>query len=273
MSVVFKWKPSDFDDLVRSCDLDDATPYILKYMPREGPVLEAGCGLARFVKYLSDKGFQNVIGVELSEETVAAVKCRAPQLDVRYADVSALPLDDNSMAGVISLGVVEHFFEGPGRPLREMLRVLKPGCYAVITVPCVNTIRKAKYGLGSYHLQHRLRALGRRVLRGKRSAGPGRDGAPDSRRHKFRRWPVMGPFLEYRFTRKEFLAELDRAGFSLVESVPICLMDGVYHEFGKAFVSFGNWKFYPNAFGRAVNRALSAVPYFHNHMLLCVVTK
>jgi SAM-dependent methyltransferase len=273
MSVVFKWKPGDFDDLVRSCDLDDATPYILKYMPREGPVLEAGCGLARFVKYLADKGFQNVIGVELSEETVGAVKRLAPQLDVRCADVSALPFDDNSMAGLISLGVVEHFVEGPGRPLREMLRVLKPRCYAVITVPCVNTIRKAKYSLSIYHLQHRLRALGRKVLRRKRSAGAGRDGARDSRRYKFRRWPILGPFLEYRFTRKEFLAELERAGFSVVESVPTCLIDGVYHEFGKAFVSFGNWKFYPNALGRAVNRALSAVPFSHNHMLLCVLTK
>ena len=273
MSTVFHWNPRDFDNLVRSCDVDDATPYILRYMPRGGPTLEAGCGLARFVKYLSDRGFEKVTGVELSEETVTTVNALAPQLEVRRADVSDLPFNDNSMAGIISLGVVEHFSEGPQRPLREMLRVLKPGGYAIITVPCVNAIRKVKYALRIYHLTWHLKGLARKILGRKPVAGRGHGDRLEHCDCRFRRWPVFGPFMEYRFTKREFVAELGQAGFVVVDSAPTNLIDGVYLEFGKAFVSFRNWAFHPNLFGRMLNRALSAVPFFHNHMLLCVVSK
>jgi len=42
MSIVFKWNEEDYFDLLESCDNDDTAPYILKYMPKDGLVVEAG---------------------------------------------------------------------------------------------------------------------------------------------------------------------------------------------------------------------------------------
>lgn len=234
-------------------------------MPQQGTILDAGCGLARFVRYLSQKGFK-VVGIEWNRETVSMVNTLAPDLDVRWGDISQLPFKDNSMAGVISLGVVEHFAEGPEKPLEEMLRVLKPGAHGIITVPCVNAIRRVKYALRIYGLRRSLRRI-------RKKEAMEEDNPYCRHQTSFRRWPVSGRFGEYRFTKRQFEKEITEVGFSLVESVPIALMDGIYHEFGPAFVSFRNWRFYPNVLGKSLNYLLSQIPFFHNHMHLCVVKK
>ena len=71
----------------------------------------------------------------------------APNLDVRTGDVSSLQYEDSSVSGIICLGVIEHFFKGPEKPLKELHRVLKPGHYAIFTVPAFNVIRRIKYFL------------------------------------------------------------------------------------------------------------------------------
>lgn len=86
-------------------------------------------------------------------------------------------------------------------------------------------------------------------------------------------YPVFGDFYEYRFTKKEFENAFIRTGFRIVESIPIAHLDGIYHEFGRLFISFHNWEFYPNIMGKCLNTLLSKVPFCHNHMHLCVVTK
>ena len=134
MSIIFTWKKEDFEYLLKSCDRDEVTPYILKYLPISGKIVEAGCGLGRFVKYLTDKGY-DVVGVELSEETVRNVKEVDPQLNVIHGDVLNMPFRTNSIDGVIALGVIEHFISGIEDPLKEIYRILKQGGVAVITVP------------------------------------------------------------------------------------------------------------------------------------------
>lgn len=53
-------------------------------------------------------------------------------------DVTCLPYEDNSMSGYISLGVVEHFIEGPQKAIAEAYRVLRPGGIAIITTPNIS---------------------------------------------------------------------------------------------------------------------------------------
>jgi len=142
-STIFTWKKEDFWYLLKSCDKDEATPYILKYLPKSGKIIEAGCGLGRFVKYLSDEGY-DIEGIEYSEETVRIVKEIDPGLKVIQGDVLNMPYRTNSIDGIISLGVVEHFISGCDKPLKEMYRILKPGGVAIITVPSFNLIRKVK---------------------------------------------------------------------------------------------------------------------------------
>lgn len=270
MSIVFKWRKEDFDSLVKSCSRDSATPYILKYMPKNGRIVEAGCGLGRYVVYLSKMGF-DIEGVEISGDTVDVIKRRLPDLKVIQGNISRLPYADNSISGVISLGVVEHFIDGPELPLREMNRVLKPDCFAIITVPSLNYIRMLKYKSGYYALKVRLkqidfirRLFGKELLH-KKVIG--------NRKYKYMPYIVSGEFFEYLFAKEEFEGELVKVGFKIIESVPIATMDGIYHEFGKTFVSFRNWEFQPNILGRLLNDLLSKIPFCHNHMHLCVESK
>ena len=280
MSIEFSWRPEDFNSLVESCGRDTATPYILKYMPYNGVVLEAGCGLGRYVEFLLRRGF-NIVGVELSQDTVDAVRALAPHLDVRRGDVSELDFEHDSISGIISLGVVEHFVAGPEKPLRETFRALKPGCYAVITVPSFNYIRRIKYLLGPVNpvkiakQSNTIRRLfGKKPInkRTSRRFVHCRGAVPYKYRHQLD-WLKLDKFFEYVFSKQEFEEELGKVGFTIVESAPIALMDGIHHDISKRIVPFGDWTFYPNSLARALNYVLGRISFCHNHMHLCVVRK
>ena len=281
MSIEFRWRPEDFNSLVESCERDTATPYILKYMPKDGVVLEAGCGLARYVEFLSRRGF-NVVGVELSQDTVDAVRALVPHLDIRQGDVSELDFENDSISGIISLGVVEHFVIGPEKPLREMFRVLNPGAYAVVTVPSFNHIRKVKYRLDPINLVRIAkqsntirRILGKRPINMRTSRGRFvyRRGAVPYKHRRQLDQLQLEEFFEYVFSKQEFEVELREIGFTIVESVPIALMDGIYHDISKRIVPFRDWTFYPNSLAKALSAILGKISFCHNHMHLCVVRK
>lgn len=277
MSIIFTWKREDFGYLLKSCDKDEATPYILKYLPKSGKTVEAGCGLGRFVKYLSGRGY-NIEGFEYNEEIVHTIKEIDPSLKVIQGNILNMPYRPNSIDGVILLGVVEHFIDGCDKPLEEIYRVLKLGGIAIITVPCFNLIRRIKkyfyineinYFLNPIRIAKRsniIRKLLKKNLRTEKFSY-------NRNKSNLYIYPVFGDFFEYRFTKSQFENALRNAGFTIIESVPVAHMDGVYHEFGKLFVSFKNWEFFPNIMGKTFNKLLSTIPFCHNHMHLCVVRK
>lgn len=279
MSVIFNWKKEDFGYLLKSCDKDEVTPYIIKYLPKSGKIVEAGCGLGRFVKYLSDRGYDNIIGIEYNGETVHYIKEIAPELNIIQGDVLNMPYRTRSIDGIISLGVIEHFSsEGCDKLLKEMYRILKSGELAIITVPSFNLIRRIKKYLYIYEIDYFLNPISiarrsniiRRLLKKKLKIGKF---SYNRNKSKYYIHPMFGDFFEFRFTKNQFEDLLISAGFTIVESIPIGHMDGVYHEFGKLFVSFKNWKFFPNIIGLFLNSLLSRIPFCHNHMHLCVVRK
>ena len=112
--------------------------WITKYVPRFGKVVEGGCGLGRYVFYLKRLGI-DIEGIDFSHEAVDKLNEIKHKIDPStkfdYGDVTSLPYEDNSVSGYISLGVVEHFIEGPQKAIAEAYRVLKPGGIAIITVP------------------------------------------------------------------------------------------------------------------------------------------
>ncbi len=275
MSHVFNWDPKQFHRDVESCKYADETPLILKYMPKSGTILEAGCGLSRYVKYLTDMGY-DVIGIELGKDAVEEAKKIAPYIDTRHGDVTDLDFEEETFSGIISLGVVEHFIEGPHRPLAEMYRVLKQGGYALISVPCMNWLRNIKYGIGMGIRNERTPV---RVLKHSAMLRKLFGKHPVERlilrqrpyRHKDR--AVDGNFYEYYFTRKELESELLRTGFKLVESLPIRKEIGLYFELGGLFANTDLIMEYFAPLGKLVDRTVTQIPFFHNHMLMCVVTK
>ncbi len=268
MSFVFQWKIEDLNNQIASCEFCQETSYVLKYMPKNGKILEAGCGSGRYVIYLSRKGF-DITGIELGNEIVQAVNRIIPEADIRQGDILHIPFDDNSLHGIISLGVIEHFTEGPHEALQEMYRVLKPNHYAIITVPSFNYIRRTKWLLGIPPLNSQFISWASFAAKKMRRKKMRYSNLP----YKEKKQVIPEIFFEYYFTQQEFEKELKRAGFEIVESIPWKKLDGIHFELGSSFVKYDGVKFTPNLFGAALNFILSAIPFTHNHMHLCVVKK
>ena len=138
---VDSWKGIRPESEIQMWDFYGLRQWILKYVPKHGKSVEAGCGLGRYVFYLSQLGL-DIEGIDFSEPTIHCLnkwkKEHDLDADFKTGDVTNLPYDDNSLSGYISLGVVKHFIEGPHRPLSEAFRVLRPGGIAIITTPSIS---------------------------------------------------------------------------------------------------------------------------------------
>ncbi len=168
-------------------------PFV-KYLPKTGPVLEAGCGLGQYVAALRARGYA-VEGVEWGRKTVETVLAARPDLPIRTGDVTRLEVPDGYYHGYISLGVIEHRQEGPEPFLKEAYRVLIPGGVALISVPYIHGLRRMKARLGLY----RGRAEGL-------------------------------AFYQYAFNQEEMGAFLRAAGFTVVDTWVYAGFKGVKDE-------------------------------------------
>lgn len=110
---------------------------VREYLPDHAVVLEGGCGTGHLVDALNFWGYK-AIGIDFAEKTVNRVKSIQPDMAIMCGDVRNLPFVDNTFDGYFSLGVIEHFWEGYGPILKEIKRVMKPGGYLFLSVPCIS---------------------------------------------------------------------------------------------------------------------------------------
>lgn len=178
------WQDVSIDEAIASARNDVVLRDIFyKYLPRNRNILEAGCGLGQWVKVLKGEGYE-IEGVDFSKETIEKVKKYDSTLPVKVADVLDLPYPDNYFGGYVSLGVMEHFEEGPEGVLKEAFRVLKNQGIIIASVPYFNLIKKIKSELGLY--------------------GKTKEGA----------------FYQYYFTKREFADILKQTGFRPLAITP-----------------------------------------------------
>jgi len=118
-----------------------------RYLPRQGRVIEAGCGLGNLVLALRARGY-DCEGVEWAPETVERVRSMAPDLPIRVGDVLKLDVPDKYYHAYVSLGVVEHRPEGPEPFLVEAARVLADDGVMLLSVPHFHGLRRLKARLG-----------------------------------------------------------------------------------------------------------------------------
>jgi SAM-dependent methyltransferase len=109
---------------------------LLKYLPKSGTIIEAGCGKGQYVLGLRARGY-DCAGYDFAKKTINCVKSLYPALPVFEADVRNLPLPDNSAAAYISLGVMEHFIDGPAEVINESRRILKTKGILIVSIPQV----------------------------------------------------------------------------------------------------------------------------------------
>ncbi len=105
-----------------------------KILPKQGRILEAGCGRGQIVWALQRAGY-NVLGVDFSEPLVKLAKHAKPNLNIHIGDVRELCIADDSLCAYISLGVVEHYWDGMSSILGEARRVLKKEGLLLVSVP------------------------------------------------------------------------------------------------------------------------------------------
>jgi SAM-dependent methyltransferase len=265
-TILFEWDFDQFNRLVSNCNHDDTVQLALKYLPREGCILEAGCGPGHVIEYLQTRGY-DIEGVELNAPVVAEVRRRYPHLRISVGDVAALPCADNTYSGLLSFGVVEHFRHGMSPPLTEHLRVLKPGGIAVISVPSFSTLRRIKHRLRSW-----LRPLRPRNWPGRRQPG-----LPVNRRGEngfiYHVMPRQGDFFEYWLRREEFEREITAAGFEIVASLPTHHYTGLWSEFGERWVRNDNRHFQPRPWAVAFHQVMRHWPFFHSFMHTIIARK
>lgn len=168
---------------------------ISRVMPKEGKILEAGCGSGWVVNALMNLG-HDVEGIDSSQELVSIVKSKYPELPIRLGDVLSLDAPDSCYQGYISLGVIEHRQAGCEPFLKEAYRVLRPGGIIYVSVPYFNLLRRLKYSnSNSPHLKSDHSA-----------------------------------FYQYGFTKNYFRDVLETAGFRLLRFEPIGASRGLRED-------------------------------------------
>jgi len=269
MNIIYEWDESEIEALLISCKSEDVWPLIqMSFLPGT-KLLDAGCGTGRWVRFLTDKGY-SVIGLEYSYKTVQMVNKVWPDLDVLQGNCDASPFQAESFDGAISFGVVEHWVDGPRKPLLELYRVLKPGAKLIVTVPCMNKVRRLKRFFYWDEFTQAPRAFLAKIIKGK----PKPMSRLDSR-YKFAVYPAWGNFFEYRFTINDFHDEVIKAGFQIITHVPTAHMDGIYHELNplNLLVKHVERKYYPTYLAKIINSILTKLPFAHSHMQAIIAQK
>ncbi|MER7499020.1 methyltransferase domain-containing protein [Nonomuraea pusilla] len=131
--------PDQTEALIRLLDAADTLPaaaalrtrtYELLALKEGAAVVDVGCGAGRAAGELAERGMR-AIGVDVSEQMIAAARARGWRADFRLGDALDLPLGDGEVTGYRA-DKVFHELADPAAALAEARRVLAPGGRAVL---------------------------------------------------------------------------------------------------------------------------------------------
>ncbi len=129
--------------------LDEYEDIFLRFLLKEGKILEAGCGLGQYVVAMRARGY-DMEGVDSASETIDEINKLFGDVPIRNGDITKLDTPDGYYSGYVSLGVVEHCITGPEPFFMEAARVVSPGGVLVFTVPQFGPLRRMKAALGLF---------------------------------------------------------------------------------------------------------------------------
>jgi SAM-dependent methyltransferase len=269
-----QWKIENLENQIASCPQYDIFPLLQKHISREMKILEAGCGMGRWLFYFQRQGF-DITGMDWSDKTVDLVKSYDPNIKIVNGDIRAMGFADGQFDMVMSLGAVEHDIDGPGRALAEFARVLKSDGLLLCTVPVLTGVRRVLQILKTpwRHIKSFLLTLKGKIR------GTGFTSLKSVKKDCRARFSCSHGiseagyfFFEYRFTLPQLRPLLESAGFEILDVFPAFPADGLFHDLGKVV---GRWDFSNgqavfNPFGRWLRKTFPRVFF---HMAVCVARK
>jgi len=138
------WRDVSIEEHFHLAPKQTSYNYIIQNYSSSSSILEAGCGLGRWVIPLSEQGF-DVTGIEIEKEAVEKVNdhYKSQNFRIIHGDIFNMPFKDKSFDIVISLGVLEHFEDRitQKNAISEHSRVLKDDGVFFVTVPYISLIR------------------------------------------------------------------------------------------------------------------------------------
>lgn len=241
------WRGDTFKEHLAMVHYQIIKGTILEYLPKTGKILEAGCGIGKWLIYLRQLGY-DVIGIEISQEALQTLTTEDKSVPVVLADVENTCFTDESFESIISLGVMEHFENGPQICLRETRRLLKKDGILLLTVPYQNLIRQIVLRPAVWFAGSMLKRLG-----------------------------FQPQFSEYRFSKKTMLKFLNDFGFEVIRVEPDDYIYpkslGLYADWGK-IIGDKHKMHELNRFGKILQRILGLFPlWFYCEGILLVARK
>lgn len=112
--------------------------HLFNHVPRNGIIIDIGCGEGRNSLYLSQVGF-NIVGIDLSFKAANVMKNNFFEESLKghivTGDARQMPLGDESADGILAHHLFDHLdLNGLNRAVAECMRVLKPGGVLLFTM-------------------------------------------------------------------------------------------------------------------------------------------
>ena len=100
-----------------------------RYLRRDAPLLDLGCGYGRTTSQLWVGGWRGVVGADTAPGMIAEGRSRFPHLDLRCIEPGRLPFSDGAFEAVLLLAVLTCIPRDDDLEelMREVERVLRPG--------------------------------------------------------------------------------------------------------------------------------------------------
>jgi SAM-dependent methyltransferase len=113
---------------------DPSIQQVVKYVPKNARLLDAGAGTGLVGEYLHQQGYTNLTAIDISEGMLAEARKRNVYTELHQMVLGEpLAFADDSFDAIISIGVftVGH---APSRSFDELIRISKPGGKIVFTM-------------------------------------------------------------------------------------------------------------------------------------------
>lgn len=257
---------------LEACNIETAPRIMfLTYLTKNAKIIDAGCSFGKWVIFLSKQGY-NILGVDNNDFVIEKLKEYDSSLQIEYGDILNLKYPDNYFDAYISMGVVEHFEDGPLPALKEAYRVLKPNGLIFLSTPTVNIIRKI-ITQPILNIINRLNFLFVKIksfFSNKKNI----EHKSNQKKRIFKKHYFH--FAEYRFSSKELQSFLRKSNFKVIKTVPHDFYGSKTHSIGLG-VDFPFLKkryginFELNSIGKFISKILEGFsPWMTCASVLCV---